>query len=191
MPPPTPDRGADRAFPRVPAHAWAWLQRSRPVLAEAADRLTGGPPTAGFVRDLSERFPTDAFTRDVLVGVIADVAFGGRPPQRRPAGASWDRGLTWWAAAIAGATAEEFESRSAPPVAQRALFGADEAPPAPPAPSPFPLPRVPSADRVMLVAGLRDLLDASDGDCVPVTAVRQLLATLEQGPPGAGARRRQ
>src|SRR3712207_7917472 len=48
--------GEPRAeFPRVPAYAWSWLQRSRPVLAEAARRLTGGPPPPGFVDSLRER----------------------------------------------------------------------------------------------------------------------------------------
>ncbi|HEY8339943.1 MAG TPA: hypothetical protein VIK95_08755, partial [Egibacteraceae bacterium] len=86
---------APRPFPRVPAHAWAWLQRSRPVLAEIAERLTGGPPGPGFVDALRRQVDADPFVRDVVVGVIAEVAFGGRVPERRPPGASWDRGLTW------------------------------------------------------------------------------------------------
>ncbi|MDP8969859.1 MAG: hypothetical protein M3N52_05075, partial [Actinomycetota bacterium] len=113
-------------FPRVPAYAWAWLQRSRPVLHEAARRLTGGPPSARFVADLRERFNRDPFTREILIGVITDVAFRGRVPERRPPGASWDRGLTWWAAVIAGATPSEFERRSrGQPAGQRQLFAVE------------------------------------------------------------------
>ena len=171
-----------RRVPRPPAHAWAWLQRSRPVLTAAAEQLTGGPPTPGFVDELRARFEDDPFTRDVLVGVIAEVAFGGRVPQRRPAGASWDRGLTWWAAALAGTTPEAFEGRGEGP-GQPALF--DEAPREEPA-----APRRRRAEVVAelaprapesaaLAARLRDLLAQAEGDSVPVQAVRDLLAELE------------
>ncbi|CAN5698449.1 hypothetical protein BH24ACT14_BH24ACT14_19370 [soil metagenome] len=193
-------------FPRVPAYAWAWLQRSRPVVTEAAQRLTGSAPAPGFVEDLRGRFPADAFIRDVLIGAIADVAFGGRLPTRRPLGASWDRGLTWWAAAIAGTTPGEFEARTATSGTQRQLFDAEETRAAAPAESGSavlmqpkavahlagsPPDRVVSVERRMLVGALRDLLAGADGDQVPVSAVRQLLATLEAGVEGAAQRRGQ
>ncbi|MPZ73422.1 MAG: hypothetical protein GEU74_09350 [Nitriliruptorales bacterium] len=178
-----------REFPRVPAYAWAWLQRSRPVLAEVSHRLTGDPPGTGFVDYLQERFPHDAFTRDIVVGVIADVAFNGRIPRHRPAGASWDRGLTWWAAAIAGVTPQEFDAAS-PPVVQTRLFGVEEQPPSRPGrgaagrrtPSP--------SERAALVAALRDLVRTAQGDSVPVSAIRELLRQLE-GPHSAERRDRQ
>jgi predicted O-methyltransferase YrrM len=127
---------APRPFPRVPAYAWAWFQRSRPVITEAAQRLTGAPPGAAFVDELREAFDEDAFTRDVVIDVVADVAFSGRVPQRRPPGASWDRGLTWWAAALAGATPEEFDARSVGPGGPPRPRVAP--PPAPRAPAPRP-----------------------------------------------------
>lgn len=172
------------AFPRVPAYAWDWLQRSRPVLVEAADRLVGEPPSQAFLEHLRQRFDADPFTRSVLIDVIADVAFNGRVPQRRPAGASWDRGLTWWAAALAGVSRAEFEARSHAEAAQRALF----APPAaePPASGPSPARRHDgpplfrgSAERRALAAALRELVERSQGGQIPVSAVRQLLAQLE------------
>lgn len=178
---------------RPPPHAWAWLQRSRPVLAEVAERLTGGPPPSGFVDDLRARYEEDAFTRDILIGTIADVAFGGRVPERRPPGTSWDRGLIWWAAALAGVTPAEFEGRGVASAEQRPLFegerdGRDAAP--------DPAARVAAADpaardravarlaqrspeRAALIARLRDLLAQADGDQVPASAVRGLLAELE------------
>lgn len=110
---PEPDPLLGRAIPRPPAHAWRWLQRSRPVLRTVAERLTGGPPPPGFVDELRRAFDTDPFTRTIVVDVIAEVAFGGRVPRRQPAGASWDRGLRWWAAALAGVDVAEFESRPA------------------------------------------------------------------------------
>lgn len=176
---------AGRDFPRVPAYAWSWLQRSRPVLVEAADRLTGAPPSPGFVDGLRRRFETDPFTRDVVVGVVADVAFGGRLPSGRPPGASWDRGLTWWAAAIAGTTPEQFESRAARPASQRRLFG-DDGPSDAPTASPTRPPQATSAERAMLVSGLRGLLATAEGDCVPAAAVRSLLAAIDASSPTAG-----
>jgi hypothetical protein len=170
-------------FPRVPAHAWSWLQRSRPVLAEASRRLTGGPPEPGFVESLRERFADDAFTRDVLVAVIADVAFKGRIPRRRPPGASWDRGLTWWAAAIAGMTPREFDAAGAAAVEQSRLFRVEEEEQAPPGPRPARRGGR-SPERAMLISGLRDLLHRADGEAVPAAAVRQLLEQLE-GPHSA------
>ena len=165
-------------FPRVPAYAWSWLQRSRPVLAEAARRLDGGPPAAGFVETLQERFAEDAFTRDVLISVIADVAFNGRIPRSRPPGVSWDRGLIWWAATLAGTTPDAFEA-SAPPVVQSRLFGGDEPPPRrrPPAPAPA---RRGSSERTMVIAALRDLLGAERDGFIPVSAVRALLDQLQR-----------
>lgn len=189
---------ADR-FPRVPAHAWSWLQRSRPVLAEASRRLDGGPPGPGFVDTLRERFAHDAFTRDVLVSVIADVAFNGRIPRRRPTGASWDRGLTWWAATIAGITPQAFEA-SAPAGEQSRLFGVEDpaataggagarqAPGSGRRPGAQPAtPRGPDGDRAMLTAALHDLLRQAEDDRVPAAAIRSLLAQLERPHSAGGA----
>lgn len=173
-------QAAATSFPRVPAYAWSWLQRSRPVLVEAAQRLTGAPPAPGFVDELRDLFETDPFTRDILIGVIADVAFGGRVPRYRPAGASWDRGLTWWAAAIAGTSAGEFEARTAQQVHQRRLFETDDDAGAPTAATARRR-RAPTAERTMLVQALQQLLRSADGDVIPVSAVRQLLATLDEG----------
>lgn len=174
-------------LPRVPAYAWAWLQRSRPVLEEAAHRLTGQPASARFLDDLREQVTTDAFVGDVLVGAIADVAFNGRVPTRRPSGAAWDRGLTWWAAVIAGTTLADFEARSGPPpVRQHPLFDPPAAPDGSPAPTPArtsPVVAIPrrrvSPERAALAAALRQLLATADEDRVPASAVRQLLADLE------------
>lgn len=180
-------------FPRVPAYAWAWLQRSRPVVIEAAQRLRGSAPAAGFVEDLRRRFPVDAFTRDVLIAVIADVAFGGRLPTRRPVGASWDRGLTWWAAAIAGTTPREFEARATTPATQRRLFDTEaiQADAAGEPGDPTQSERIVSVERRMLVGALRELLTGADGDSVPASAVRHLLATLESPAQEATQRPRQ
>ncbi len=185
---PEPDAQA-RRIPRPPAYAWAWLQRSRPVLEAAAERLTGGPPTAGFVDELRERFEEDAFTRDILVGVIADVAFNGRVPRARPAGVSWDRGLTWWAAALAGTTPSAFERRGAtsaqpplfdPPGADLPDQGARTAPSRERAVARLAA-RAP--ERAALAARLRDLLSQAHGDSVPVQAVRDLLAEFDDSRP--------
>jgi hypothetical protein len=177
-----------RNFPRVPAYAWSWLQRSRPVLAEVARRLTGGAPPAGFVDTLREQFADDAFTRDVVVGVIADVAFNGRIPRHRPPGVSWDRGLTWWAATIAGVTPEAFEA--APPnIVQSRLFGVeDRSPRRPPSPRPTGTRRSAASERAALAGALRDLLRGTQGDMVPAAAIRQLLAQLEEQHSAEGPR---
>lgn len=177
------------AFPRVPGYAWTWFQRSRPVVVEAAERLTGAAPPPGFVDDLRAAFQTDAFTRDVVIGVVADIAFGGRAPTQRPPGASWDRGLTWWAAALGGTTPAEFESRTgAPAPSQHQLFDAyDPAEARPPDPARLQAaarrqvaPRLArSPERAALAAALRELLEAAASDQVPASAVRQLLAQLE------------
>ena len=167
-----------RLFPRVPAYAWSWLQRSRPVLAEVARRLTGGPPPQGFVDTLTEQFASDAFVRDVVVGTIADVAFNGRIPRHRPAGVSWDRGLSWWAAAIAGITPQAFDATSTTEVEQSRLFGVEEHPrrSAPTTPSR----RTAASERAAIAGALRDLLRTSEGDTVPAASIRQLLAYLEE-----------
>ncbi len=182
----------ERTFPRVPGYAWTWFQRSRPVVLEAAERLTGRPPSPGFVDDLRGAFSQDDFTRAVVVGVVADVAFGGRAPAQRPPGASWDRGLTWWAAALAGTTPADFESRTGAPVAsQHRLFDAEDGTDGESVRQPDPealratararvAPLVArSPERAALAAALRELLAASAGDQVPASAVRQLLAQLE------------
>lgn len=169
----TPDASPAHDFPRVPAYAWSWLQRSRPVVAEVSRRLTGGPPTPGFVVDLQERFAQDPFTRDVVVAVIAEVAFKGRIPRRRPAGASWDRGLTWWAAAIAGTSPAQFEARAGA-AEQSRLFPVE-------AGAPRPAPgrgRGPTAERAALIAALRELVRTSDGRSVPVAAIQRLIEQL-------------
>jgi hypothetical protein len=179
-------------FPRVPAYAWAWLQRSRPVVAEVSKRLTGGAPGPGFVDHLQEQFAEDAFTRDVVVGVIADVAFNGRIPRHRPAGASWDRGLTWWAAAIAGVTPQEFDA-AVPPAEQTRLFGVEERSATQPrrrttanrTASPSPM-----SERATLIAALRDLVRTADAEHIPVAAIRSLITQLED-PHWADRRERQ
>lgn len=172
-------------FPRVPAYAWSWLQRTRPVLAEASRRLVGTAPPAGFVDTLRARFDADPFVRDVVIGVVCDVAFNGRLPTHRPSGASWDRGLVWWAAAIAGKTPAEFEAGGSPRPEQPALF----APAHPTRPEPVVLRDPPAAarrwgtvssERAALVAGLHELLAQADGGAVPAEAVRVLLDRLER-----------
>lgn len=168
----------------MPNYAWSWLQRSRPVLIEAARRLTGGPPPPGFVDRLREDVGRDPFTRDVLIDVVADVAFNGRVPRHRPPGASWDRGLTWWAAAIAGTTPAEFDA-TGPPPAQSRLFGEEDAAPAPQRRS-----GRRSTDRAAVVAALRDLVRTAEDGRVPAAAVEALIAQLEggKGAPGATSR---
>jgi hypothetical protein len=182
-------------FPRVPGYAWTWFQRSRPVVVEAAERLTGRPPSPGFVDDLRGAFVQDAFTRAVVIGVVADVAFGGKAPLERPPGASWDRGLTWWAAALAGTTPAEFEGRKGAPLGnQRPLFevGGEVAGQRQPDPTALQAAArtrrarlvARSPERAALAAALRELLDSAAGDQIPANAVRQLLAQLED--PGEG-----
>ena len=164
---------------RVPAYAWTWLQRSRPVVAEIARRLTGEPPTPGFLQRLRRDFDADQFVRDVVVAVVVDVAFSGRVPRHRPPGASWDRGLTWWAATLAGATPQEFERRRPVPAGvQPRLFDEQGRQGGEPPP--------PGHERAWLAAALRQLVDSAAADAVPVAAVRQLLAQLEAGPADNG-----
>lgn len=167
-------------LPPVPGYAWGWLQRSRPVLAEVARRLTGQPPSPGFVEDLRARVETDPFTRDVLVDVIAEVAFGGRVPSRRPPGVSWDRGLAWWAAALAGVAPAAFDRPAVEPPLQTPLFdpGAPAATPAPVSRRPRPSSSA-ARERQALVLALRELLRTNEGGVIPASAVRQLLTKLE------------
>ncbi len=185
----------------VPGYAWSWLQRSRPVLVEAARRLTGQPPTPTFVDDLREACARDPFTQAVLADVVAEVAFSGRVPTARPPGVSWDRGLTWWAAALAGTTPAAFDA-AVPGVAQRSLFDPEpprypryRATPASPAKSgPAPAAAGPAAatgpaaaaggpplsrERLALADALRALLREGDGEHVPASAVRRLVASLD------------
>lgn len=182
--PPRPEPGQN--VPRPPAHAWRWLQRSRPVLRTIAERLTGGPPTAGFVDELRRAFDTDPFTRTIVVDVIAEVAFGGRVPRRQPAGASWDRGLRWWAATLAGVDVAEFDG-PATPAAQPDLFDPDAAGSSPQAETLAvaarrQVPRT-TPERLALARTLRELLAASEGGQVPASAVRQLIDALEGDEP--------
>lgn len=168
--------------PRVPAHAWAWVQRSRAVLAEISQRLYGTAPMVGLLERLQEDYARDVFVQDLVARTVCDVAFNGRVPERRPAGARWDRGLTWWAALLAGTTVKEFERRSeGPPATQSPLFGAAPARAADPTtPGPVaPPPRPAVVDRNVVVAALRQALAAGDADTVPAALIRQLLRDLE------------
>jgi hypothetical protein len=169
------------------------------VVTEAAKRLTGRAPSPGFVEDLRAAFDGDAFVQAVVADVVADIAFRGRIPRRRPAGVSWDRGLTWWAAALAGVTPGAFEARSREPdPAQRALFEQER----PDAGDPDEAQGVPAGDglhdraraqtvaqaartpeRSAVAAALRDLLAQAEGGQIPASAVRQLLAHLEAAAP--------
>jgi hypothetical protein len=101
-----------------------------------------------------------------VLGVVADVAFRGRVPTSRPAGASWDRGLVWWAATLAGRSVADYEEQSQI-VDQPRLFG-EQTPAA-------------GIERRVLIQALRELLLHSDGDQIPAAAVRQLIARLEEG----------
>lgn len=185
-----PDPAAPRDV-RVPAHAWTWLQRSRPVLAEISHQLYGQVPDAEVLTRLRSDFAGDRLVQDVVAGVVCAVAFGGRVPTHRPAASRWDRGLVWWAAFAAGVPVTAFEAAPDPVPAQAPLFGAanpveravaDAAVAAPPAPpSTPPRPRVVS--RAAVVAALQDLLASGDGTQVPAAAIRQLLAQVEAGDP--------
>lgn len=157
---PTPDHSSPL---RVPGYAWDWLQRSRPVVAALATVLTGQPPRPGFVQAVRRSFPEDPLVRDAVFDVVADVAFRGRVPPSRPPGASWDRGLVWWAATLSGRSVADYEDDGRG-VEQPQLF-------AEPAPV---------GDAAALVRALRKLLAAADGDQIPAAAVRQLIAQLEQ-----------
>jgi hypothetical protein len=156
---PTPDHSSPL---RVPGYAWDWLQRSRPVVEALAKVLTGQPPRPGFVQAVRRSFPEDDLVRGAVFDVVADVAFRGRVPASRPPGASWDRGLVWWAATLSGRSVEEYEDHGQG-VEQPRLFG--EPPP---------------SGEAAIVRALRELLAASDGDQIPAAAVRQLIAQIEQ-----------
>lgn len=149
----------------VPGYAWDWLQRSRPVVERLADVLTGQRPRAGFVDAVRRSYAEDPLVRDAVHSVVSDVAFRGRVPSHRPPGASWDRGLVWWAATLAGRTPDDYAA-PAVPAEQPALFG--EATPAP------------TSERAALIAALRDLLSYRTGDQVSAAAVRQLIVDLER-----------
>lgn len=175
------------ARPRVPAHAWTWLQRSRSVLAEIANQLYGSTGDGQVLERLKEDYARDPFVQDLVARVVCDVAFNGRVPERRPAGARWDRGLTWWAAHLAGVSPREFEERSTPPSPpQERLFGPQPSPPRPrPDQTPRPTRRRPlaSVERRAMIQALRDILASGDGDTVPADAVRALLQSLEGDSP--------
>ncbi|HSJ45067.1 MAG TPA: hypothetical protein VK923_10330 [Euzebyales bacterium] len=149
----------------VPAYAWDWLQRSRPVVEQLADVLTGQRPRAGFVDAVRRSYAKDPLVRDAVHSVVSDVAFRGRVPPRRPPGASWDRGLVWWAATLAGCAPDDYAERAAR-VDQPTLFGEPV--------------QAPASERAALIAALRDLLALRIGDQVPAAAVRQLIAHLER-----------
>lgn len=187
--------------PRPPPYAWDWLQRSRPVLQALSQRLTGQAPSPGFVDELRDAFAEDPFVYAVVVDTIADVAFGGRVPRHRPPGVAWDRGLSWWAATLAGTTRREFE-RPGPAFGEQVeLFptdehGARQAPQGRSGPHAAPgehandpaatgaagSPR-PSAvitlERRRLANALRALLDSSGGKDIPAEAVRRLIHDLD------------
>jgi len=143
-------------------------------------RLTGQPPSPGFVEDLRARVETDAFTRDVLVDVIAEVAFGGRVPSHRPPGASWDRGLAWWAATLSGVGPAAFDRPPVEAPVQTPLFDAGAPDPPPAAARPRARPGSAAArERQALAAALRELLRTNQGGAIPASAVRRLLTRLE------------
>jgi hypothetical protein len=170
----------------VPASAWSWLQRSRAALHEIAARLYADAPPANLIEELRRLVPVDEFVRGVVLDAICEQVFRGRPPDRRPQGASWDRGLVWWAATLNGVTTSVFEARSleaAPSVVQPPLFGPQ---PALPAPAPAPVqapPRPPwrsgAGEREWLARALRALLAEADEGQIPASAVRGLLRQLE------------
>jgi hypothetical protein len=166
---------------RLPLHAWTWLQRSRSVLTEIASLLYGTPADQVVLERLKADHAADPFVQDLVARVVCDVAFNGRVPDRRPAGARWDRGLTWWAAHLAGVSPQEFEARSAPPEPpQEVLFGPPPAPPRPrPVVEPARRPPLVSVERRAMIQALRDVLASGDGDTVPAAAVRALMRELE------------
>ena len=167
---------------RVPAHAWSWLQRSRGVLAEIGTRLYGDTTPGNLVDELRRLVPVDPFVRDVVFDVVCERAFGGRPPDHRPPGVSWDRGLVWWAATLRGMTPAEFESRGPAP-AQPPLFGPEPEPvttPAAATPAVTPPPWTARAgERQALASALRALLAEAEDEQIPASAVRRLLRDLD------------
>lgn len=165
----------------MPTHAWQWLQRSRPVLTELVSQLYGSGTDGPVLERLKSDYAEDPFVQDLAARVVCDVAFNGRVPDRRPAGARWDRGLTWWAAHLAGVSVKDFDARSTPSEPpQERLFGTP-APTTRPAPAPAPTRRRPlvSVERRAMIQALKDILAAGDGERVPADAVRALLESLE------------
>lgn len=158
-----------------PGYAWAWLQRSRPVVERLAEVLTGQRPRAGFVDAVRRSYGTDPLVRDAVHDVVAEVAFRGRVPARRPHGASWDRGLVWWAATLAGRSPGDY-AMPVVEVEQPALFAEAAT-------------RRATSERTLLIAALEDLLAQRTGDQIPAAAVRQLLAHLRRGSEPDDARR--
>lgn len=150
----------------VPGYAWDWIQRSRPIVNQLAEVLTGQPPRHGFIDAVRRSYAEDPLIRDAVLSVIATVAFRGRVPPARPPGVSWDRGLVWWAAALAGCTPEEF-TRARTEIDQPELFTAPVG--------------AATSERAALIGALRDLLASTSGDQVPASAIRQLIAHLEHG----------
>lgn len=154
-------------------------------MAEIAAQLYGERRgDSGLLETLKEDYAREEFVQDLVARVVCDVAFNGRVPERRPSGARWDRGLTWWAAHLAGVGVKEFEERSTPSAPpQQRLFGPQPDPLEPAGASPEPPPRrrppLVSVERRAMIQALRDLLAAGDGDTVPAEAVRALLRELQ------------
>lgn len=190
-----------RRVPQPPSYAWDWLQRSRPVVHALSQRLTGGPPSPGFVDELRAAFADDPFVHAVVIDTVAETAFAGRVPPHRPAGVQWDRGLSWWAATLAGVSRREFERGTPVGGRQAALFGSsgasdtavepDGGPVSPQSTGPAsaaqpdeasaplrPSPVV-TLERRRVANALRSLLETTGGRDVPAAAVRQLLHDLE------------
>lgn len=190
-----------RDVSRPPPYAWDWLQRSRPVLQALAERLTGRPVTQALVDDVRAAFDEDPFVRAVVMDTIADVAFSGRVPRHRPAGVTWDRGLSWWAATLAGVSRRDFETSGGTATQQPPLFadgagartatgGAESGSGAGSGATPTRPPHTGTAfaartsavavlERRRLADALRQLADRSTGGHIPVEAVRQLIDDLE------------
>lgn len=182
-----------QGLPRPPPYAWDWLQRSRPVVQALAQRLTGSAPTPAFLDELRGAYNDDRFVHAVVVDTVAEVAFGGRIPSRRPPGTTWDRGLSWWAAMLGGQTRREFEDAGEPVGQQSSLFttpGTRGADPADAAAGTQPhghlLTRAktrPSAvatlERRRIAYALRGLIAAAGASDISTDAVRQLIHDLE------------
>ncbi len=150
------------------------------MLSEIAQQLYGSDADVGVMDRLKADHAADPFVEDLVARVVCDVAFNGRVPTRRPPGTRWDRGLTWWAAHLAGVGVAEFDRRSSgPSTSQEVLFGPEPEPPSE-RPEVQPTRRKPlvSVERRAMVQALRDLLSAGDGRTVPADAVRALLDSL-------------
>lgn len=169
---PVPDEPVD--VRTVPGYAWDWVQRSRPIVNQLAEVLTGQPPRHGFVDAVRRSYAQDPLVRDAVLSVIATAAFRGRVPSARPPGVSWDRGLVWWAATLAGCTPQEF-TQPGVEIDQPALFTAPAG--------------TGTSERAALIAALHDLLAHTTGDQVPASAIRQLIAHLQHGARGGSESR--